>query len=559
MKTALIVDDHEENRYLLRTVLTSAGYEVREASNGADALNEARSHPPTIIISDILMPQMDGFAFCRECSRDPALAKIPFVFYTATYTSPADEALAAKLGAARFITKPVGDDEFIAAISDIVEAQESGRLAPRPAPPEDETVYYRLYNEVLIHKLEVKVLELEQQIAERLRAEGEREQLQAQLIQAQKVDAVGRLAGGIAHDFNNVLSVIIGFAELALDTSANESVRDDLVAICDAAKRGAEIVRQLLAFARKQSASPVPLNANESIVSLNKMIGRLLGDSIKITTVFEPGLWPIRIDPTHFDQIVINLLTNARDAMANEGTIAIRTSNVTIDEDYVRRHPGAHTGEYVALEVTDKGSGMDAVTRERLFEPFFTTKTQQFGTGLGLSTVLGIVERSGGHIDVHSVIDEGTTFTIFLPRDQEPAAPPAAERSVRMAPADATVLVVEDNPTVLGLVRRTLESRNYRVLSAAAAEDALRIGRNESGRIDLVLVDTAMPQMTGKTLVERLREDHPDVKALYSCGYRADLVTRQEGLSADAFIQKPFTPGALADRIRGILHPTLGH
>ncbi|HEX2453730.1 MAG TPA: response regulator [Vicinamibacterales bacterium] len=555
MKTALIVDDHEENRYLLRTVLTAAGYQVQEASNGADALNEARNRPPTIIISDILMPQMDGFAFCRECSRDSVLAKIPFVFYTATYTSPADEALAAKLGAARFITKPVSDDEFVAAISAIVDAQASGRLAPRPAPPEDETVYYRLYNEVLIHKLEDKVLELEQQIGERLRAEEEREQLQAQLIQAQKVDAVGRLAGGIAHDFNNVLSVIIGFAELALDTSANEAVRDDLVAICDAAKRGAEIVRQLLAFARKQTASPVAINPNASIVSLNKMIGRLLGDNIKITTTFEPAVWPIRIDPTHFDQIVINLLTNARDAMEGEGTITIRTSNLTMDDEYVRRHPGARAGDYVALEVADRGTGMDATTRERLFEPFFTTKTQQFGTGLGLSTVLGIVERSGGHIDVHSVLGEGTTFTIYLPRDCEPASEPAVERTRDARPADATVLVVEDNPTVLALVKRTLESRNYRVLSATGADEATRIGNREPGRIDLVLADTAMPQMTGKALVDRLREEHPDIKALYSCGYRADLVMKEGSDGAEEYIQKPFTPHALADRIRRILHP----
>jgi signal transduction histidine kinase len=555
MKTALIVDDHEENRYLLRTVLTAAGYQVQEASNGADALNEARNRPPTIIISDILMPQMDGFAFCRECSRDSVLAKIPFVFYTATYTSPADEALAAKLGAARFITKPVSDDEFVAAISAIVDAQASGRLAARPAPPEDETVYYRLYNEVLIHKLEDKVLELEQQIAERLRAEEEREQLQAQLIQAQKVDAVGRLAGGIAHDFNNVLSVIIGFAELALDTSANEAVRDDLVAICDAAKRGAEIVRQLLAFARKQTASPVAINPNESIVSLNKMIGRLLGDNIKITTTFEPAVWPIRIDPTHFDQIVINLLTNARDAMEGEGTITIRTSNLTMDDDYVRRHPGARAGDYVALEVADRGTGMDATTRERLFEPFFTTKTQQFGTGLGLSTVLGIVERSGGHIDVQSVLGEGTTFTIYVPRDREPASEPAVERSRGARPADATVLVVEDNPTVLALVKRTLESRNYRVISATGADEATRIGNQEPGRIDLVLADTAMPQMTGKALVDRLREEHPDIKALYSCGYRADLVMKEGSDGAEEYIQKPFTPHALADRIRRILHP----
>jgi two-component system cell cycle sensor histidine kinase/response regulator CckA len=555
MKTALIVDDHEENRYLLRTVLTAAGYQVQEASNGADALNEARNRPPTIIISDILMPQMDGFAFCRECSRDSALAKIPFVFYTATYTSPADEALAAKLGAARFITKPVSDDEFVAAISAIVDAQASGRLAARPAPPEDETVYYRLYNEVLIHKLEDKVLELEQQIAERLRAEEEREQLQAQLIQAQKVDAVGRLAGGIAHDFNNVLSVIIGFAELALDTSANEAVRDDLVAICDAAKRGAEIVRQLLAFARKQTASPVAINPNESIVSLNKMIGRLLGDNIKITTTFDPAVWPIRIDPTHFDQIVINLLTNARDAMEGEGTITIRTSNLTMDDEYVRRHPGARAGDYVALEVADRGTGMDATTRERLFEPFFTTKTQQFGTGLGLSTVLGIVERSGGHIDVHSVLGEGTTFTIYLPRDCEPVSEPAVERSRGARPADATVLVVEDNPTVLALVKRTLESRNYRVLSATGADEATRIGNQEPGRIDLVLADTAMPQMTGKALVDRLREEHPDIKALYSCGYRADLVMKEGSDGAEEYIQKPFTPHALADRVRRILHP----
>ena len=273
-------------------------------------------------------------------------------------------------------------------------------------------------------------------------------------------------------------------------------------------------------------------------------------------TAFEPAIWPIRIDPTHVDQIVINLLTNARDAMGNEGTITIRTSNVTIDEEYVRRHPGAHAGEYVALEVADQGSGMDDVTRERLFEPFFTTKTQQFGTGLGLSTVLGIVERSGGHIDVHSVVGEGTTFT-NLPSTRPGAGGSAGNRALgacgargrdrarrRRQPdgagtgeADARVAQL---PRALGGCRRGCSAHRT------------RRGRED----DLVLVDTEMPQMTGKTLVERLREDHPDVKALYSCGYRANLVTHQEGLNADAYIQKPFTPGALAERIRGILHPT---
>ena len=333
----------------------------------------------------------------------------PVRVYTATYTSPADEALAASLGAVRFITKPVSDDEFISAISEIVAAQasDSSRLLAR-APPEDETVYYRLYNEVLIHKLEAKVLELEQQIAERLRAEGEREQLQAQLVQAQKVEAVGRLAGGIAHDFNNVLSVIIGFAELALDTSVNDSVRDDLVAICDAAKRGAEIVRQLLAFARKQSASPVALNVNgvDRLAQQDDRatVGRQHQDhyGVRARDLADQD----RSDAFRSDR-TINLLTNARDAMAHEGTIVIRTSNVTTDDDYVRRHPGARTGDYVALEVTDRGSGMDATTRERLFEPFFDNEDEESGTGLGLSTVLGIVERSGGHIDVHSVLGEG--------------------------------------------------------------------------------------------------------------------------------------------------------
>ncbi len=558
MKSALIVDDHDDNRYLLRTILSASGYAVVEASSGVEALAQARRERPTIIISDILMPQMDGFSLCRVCKRDSALADIPFVFYTATYTSAQDEELALKLGAARFIIKPVSDDVFVAVIADVLGEHAGGRLGVRPPPADDETVYYRLYNEVLIHKLEEKVLELERQIAERLRADAERERLQAQLTQAQKMEAVGRLAGGVAHDFNNALCVIIGSAELALETTRPEAAAYEyLQAICDAGRRGAQIVRQLLAFARKETASAIGVNPNSALTSVHGMLSRLIGEDIELTMALQPGVWPIRIDPTHFDQIVINLLTNARDAMSGGGRIGVSTSNVTLGDEPDRPgHPRLPPGEYVSLTVTDTGSGMDAATRERMFEPFFTTKPDQFGTGLGLSTVLGIVERSGGRIDVRSEPGEGTTFTICLPRytevaPVEPAKPVAASKA-----GGGTVLVVDDNPELLTVVRRTLESYNYRVLTTTTATEAVRIAQGRDPEIDVLLTDLVMPFMSGKQVAQAARAHQPGLRVLYMSGYPAAVLSERALIGeGDPYIQKPFTPQTLAERIRHALSP----
>jgi PAS domain S-box-containing protein len=684
MKSALIVDDHDENRYLLRTILSASGYTVLEASSGIEALEQARRTRPAIIISDILMPQMDGFSLCRVCKRDSDLADVPFVFYTATYTSSQDEALARKLGAARFIIKPVSDDVFVSVIADVLEEHASGHLAVQPPPADDETVYYRLYNEVLIHKLEDKVLELERQVAERLRAEAaieraalqlraavtaanvglwdwdldtnvvfyspewkrqigyedhevssnisewwdrvhpddrerivdavrafaekrrpdfdvefrvrhkdasyrwmlsqaslieddrgrplrmlgshvdvtarkradaEREHLQTQLTQAQKLEAVGRLAGGVAHDFNNALCVVIGSAELALDlTRPDEGAYEYLQSICDAGRRGAQIVRQLLAFARKEAVSAIGVDPNDALTSVHGMLSRLIGEDIELTMTLQPDVWAIRIDPTHFDQIIINLLTNARDAMSGGGRIRVATANVVLDDASVKRWPGLAPGEYVSLEVTDTGCGMDAATRDRIFEPFFTTKPDESGTGLGLSTVLGIVERNGGRIDVHSELGKGSTFTIHLPRFS--GVTPRTEAETISAPPTGgeTVLVVEDNPSLLTVVRRTLESYNYRVLTAKTATDAMQISQSADQGIDVLVTDLVMPYMNGKQLAQAVRADQPGLRVLYMSGYPATVLSERMLISeGDPYIQKPFTPQMLAERIRQAL------
>jgi two-component system cell cycle sensor histidine kinase/response regulator CckA len=311
----------------------------------------------------------------------------------------------------------------------------------------------------------------------------------------------------------------------------------------------------LLAFARKETASAIGLNPNSALTSVHGMLSRLIGEDIELSIAVEPDVWPIRIDPTHFDQIVINLLTNARDAMSGGGRIRVATANVTLDEPSVRRwHPAMTPGEYVSLEVTDTGCGMDAATRDRIFEPFFTTKADESGTGLGLSTVLGIVERNGGRIDVQSEVGKGSTFKIYLPRFSSVQPEEEVETFSTPPRGGETVLVVEDNAALLTVVRRTLESYEYRVLTATTASEAMQISQNAQQSIDVLVTDLVMPQMNGKALAQAVRAYQPGLRVLYMSGYPAAVLNERALIAdGDPYIQKPFTPQMLAERIRQAL------
>jgi two-component system, cell cycle sensor histidine kinase and response regulator CckA len=393
-------------------------------------------------------------------------------------------------------------------------------------------------------------------ITERKRAEEEQRKLQAQLVQAQKMESVGRLAGGVAHDFNNMLSVILGHAELALEELApDHSVYADLKEIDSAGRRSAGLVRQLLAFARKQTIAPIVLDLNETVESMLKMLRRLIGENIDLA--WQPGqqLWPVRMDPSQIDQILANLCVNARDAIDQTGRISIEVRNVTIDQKHLDRYYYFVPGDYVLLAVTDDGCGMDTETLSHLFEPFFTTKEVGKGTGLGLATIYGIVKQNHGFITADSAPGRGTTFKIYLPRHAAAAATDQERRSsVPHARGHETVLLVEDEPSILKMGKTFLERLGYQVLTAAAPEDAIRLAREHAGEIHLLMTDVIMPEMNGRDLAVHVAAIYPQIKCLFMSGYTADIIAGHGVLEEGVhFVQKPFSRGELAVKVREAL------
>jgi PAS domain S-box-containing protein len=393
-------------------------------------------------------------------------------------------------------------------------------------------------------------------ITERKRAEAEKEKLQAQLTQAQKMESVGRLAGGVAHDFNNMLGAILGNTSLALQDLPPESLaRECLQEIADCARRSADLTRQLLAFARQQTIAPQVLDLNDTVAGMLKMLRRLIGEDIDLAWLPGKDLGPVKVDPSQIDQILANLCVNARDAIKGVGKITIETGNVVLDEAYVAGHVEARVGEYVRLAVSDNGCGMSPEVRAHLFEPFFTTKGLGQGTGLGLATVYGIVKQNNGFIGVYSEPGQGTTFQIHLPRHAAPTVSPAGPEA---APAPGrgheTILLVEDEPALLRISRRVLENLGYRVLAARGPGEAIQLAREHAGTIHLLMTDVVMPEMNGRDLAKNLLSQYPHLKRLFMSGYTADVIAHHGVLDPGIhFLQKPFTVEALADKVREAL------
>ena len=393
-------------------------------------------------------------------------------------------------------------------------------------------------------------------ITERKKGEAEKEKLQAELLQAQKMESVGRLAGGVAHDFNNMLGVIIGHTEMAMDqVDPTQLLYSDLQAILNAAQRSSNLTRQLLAFARKQTVSPKVLDLNDTIEGMLKMLQRLIGEDIHLS--WQPGrdLWPVKVDPSQIDQILANLCVNARDAIAGIGKITITTGNISFDEVYCASRAGCVPGKYVLLDVSDSGCGMDKEILSKLFEPFFTTKEVGKGTGLGLAMVYGIVKQNKGFIDVYSEPGEGTTFRIYLPRhvgkDEQPRAEAPQESVTR---GQETILVVEDEPEILSTTKRVLEKQGYKVLTAITPGEAIHLAEKHSGEIDLLLTDVVMPEMNGRDLAKKMLSLYPHLKRLFMSGYTADVIAHQGVLDDGVhFIQKPFSIKDLATKVRQAL------
>jgi two-component system cell cycle sensor histidine kinase/response regulator CckA len=384
----------------------------------------------------------------------------------------------------------------------------------------------------------------------------ERKRLETQLLQAQKLESIGQLAGGVAHDFNNLLTVITGHADLALGMAApNDPTRSDLEELRKAADRAAGLTRQLLAFARKQILEPRVLTLNDLVLEMDKLLRRLIGEDIELITLPAPDLGRVRVDPGQIEQVLINLVVNARDAMPEGGKLTIETQNVVLDDAYAQLRVGVIVGSYVMLAVSDTGIGMDQATQQHIFDPFFTTKAIGRGTGLGLATCYGIVKQHTGNIWVYSEVGQGTTFKIYLPRVGE-----AAELAVQpdgsqeMPRGTEVVLLVEDEPAVRNLVARVLRTQGYTLLEAGTGGEALQVIQTHPAVIDLLVTDVVMPEMSGKALADHMARRYPRIRVLFISGYTDRAIVHHGRLEPDViFLQKPFTPLALAQKVRAVL------
>jgi len=668
----LIVDDHEENRYLLEALLRGQGHEVVSATDGAEALEKALHDDFDMIITDILMPRMDGFQLCREVKKNEKLKKIALVFYTSTYIDPKDEKFALSLGAEKFIIKPTEPDVFIEILKAVIRSYQTGTpVAPKPVV-EEEAVYLKEYNERLIRKLEDKVVRVEsinkglgesekkyrelidtandaigtigptgyfsfvnpkfcemtgyskeeakelhfsklvhpedsamvtenlrkrlsgeevprdyefrgltragetiyvdinssiiesegkivgilgiiRDITERKQAAEEKEKIQVQLLQAQKMEAIGTLAGGVAHDFNNLLTAIQGYTDLAMmKVDETDPLYRDLKQIHLAAVRAASLTRQLLLFSRKQPMDFTPLGINRMVDDLLKMLERLIGEDIATKTELDSDPWTVRADKGNIERVIMNLAVNARDAMPEGGELTIKTENVILDDEHCKLIPESRPGKFVCLSVGDTGVGMDKGSIEHIFEPFFSTKETGKGTGLGLSVIYGIAKQHEGWINVYSEPGRGSTFRFYLPafsikvEDETKEAISLKE----LQGSGERILLVEDEEGVRKLAMRVLGENGYVVFEAANAKEALDIFEREEGKIHLAFCDVVLPDRTGLELVDQLLSRKPELRVLMSSGYADQKsqwpVIRERGFR---FLQKPY---ALPDLLRAI-------
>ncbi len=666
----LIVEDNVDDRRLLRTNLEHHGCDVIEATNGREGYEQAKSNPVDLIISDALMPEMDGFQFLRKIKTDRDLKAIPFIFYSAVYTGYNEAELAISLGAAEFIIKPRDLEEFWKDIQDVL--MECSLLKERPVSPvliEEEEEYLRKYSAIIATKLEENLRELEKAnttirdsercyrnlfnsmrdvviitdkdrmildvnqpalrdvfgyetgdvigkstemlYAERKgfimtgrevydqadivkgklvevdfqrenknvfhselyalkligddgEAEGniglirdisERKMLEKQLLQAQKMESIGQLAGGVAHDFNNILTAIIGYACIAQMKMVKEDpIRESIDNILESANRAAELTHSLLAFSSKQVMNLQPMDLNEIIRQVEIFLKRVIGADVELRTFMKQKTLTVNADSGQIEQVLMNLATNARDAMPTGGVFTIETDTIMVDDDSLKVLGLGKQGVYAVVLVSDTGEGMDETTRKRIFEPFFTNKEEGRGTGLGLSIVYGIIQQHNGLINVYSEPEKGTCFKIYLPLAQTPAG--ARHTLDISAPGGGieTVLVAEDDAKVRELSQQVLQEFGYTVITAENGEEAVLKFMEQKDHIQLVILDVVMPRMSGSAVYQEIRKIQPDIKALFLSGYTADAVHIQhfiaEGIS---FIQKPVSPNDFLKKVREVL------
>ena len=690
MPVVMIVDDNMESRYFLEVLLKGHGFGVRTAENGSEALKAALADPPDLVVSDILMPVMDGFALCREWKSRDELKVSPFIFYTATYTEREDEEFALSLGADRFVTKPQDPDVLVGIVRDTLFA---GRVRVEPsdfeAPALPGDQFQERHSKALLRKLEKKMEDLEEangqllrtiaelektekalkeseakyrnifenavmgifqttpqgryvsvnkalsrifgfdspeemmsaikdidsqqyvthgdrerlhelyktngsieafevelyrkdgskiwiamngravrddrgnilyyegtteDISARKRAEAEKSHLESQLLQAQKMEAIGTLAGGVAHDFNNILTTIIGFGSLLqmdMDEGGTRKVYVDQ--ILSASHKAANLTQGLLAFSRKQRMELKANKVGQVIGSMEKLLRRLLTEDIDLDVRLGEGEAIIMSDASQIDQVLINLATNARDAMPKGGKLTIQAGRVEVERQVSTAHGFVAPGSYVVITVTDTGTGMSEQTIEKIFEPFFTTKEAGKGTGLGLSIVYGIVKQHEGYIKVISEPGRGTAFHLYFPASIAKAEDSTPVRE-DIEGGTETILIAEDNGQLRALIKEVLERKGYGVIEAADGDDAVEKFKERRDEIDLLILDVVMPRKNGKEAYEEIARLKPDARVCFTSGYTGDVVLgkgiRDESVD---YISKPLSPNDLLLKVRQVL------
>ncbi|HWU90288.1 MAG TPA: ATP-binding protein [Kofleriaceae bacterium] len=413
----------------------------------------------------------------------------------------------------------------------------------------------RTSHDELERRVAERTAELERESDERRRAEEALRRVQEQLLQAQKMEAIGRLAGGVAHDFNNLLTVVLSYASLLLPTfEPGDRRREYIEEVKRAGERGAALTQKLLAFSRQQVIEGKVLDLARIVGEMDAMIQRLVGEDVTVEAIIAPDLGRIMADESSIEQVILNLVINARDAMPGGGKLTIEARNVDLDEGYALEHLGGIRGAHVLLAISDTGVGMDKATQQRIFEPFFTTKPMGKGTGLGLATVFGIVKQAGGNIWVYSEPGQGTTFKVYLPRTDEAGAHAGAEGAVAAPASAGTVLVAEDEQQLRDVARRALEQRGFSVLAAGSGREAVELCAEHAGTIDLLLTDVVMPGMSGRELADRLTALRPAMKVVYMSGYTENVVVNRDVTDARrSFLPKPFTPETLLRKVREVL------
>jgi signal transduction histidine kinase len=597
MAQILIAEDSPTQAARLIHALEARGFGVASAADGEQALALFAEADFDVVISDVMMPGMTGYELCRAIKHHAGKPPAPVILLT-SLSEPMDVINGLECGADSFVRKPYESDELVARVDRVLANARKRRddqlsagidvvfMGSRFTITSDRTQILDLlistFEETVRANRELQGIRselvaanakirgyadaLEERVRDRTRAleaanevlrteSAARHTAESQLVQAQKMEAIGTLTGGVAHDFNNLLGVVIGNLDLLRPMVPADGEAEELVEEClSAALRGSDLTRRLLAFARRQTLNPEPIDVNELVAGTAKLLSRALGEAIEVALDLEPGIWTVTVDPAQLEASITNLATNARDAMPKGGRLRVATRNRVLDADYAAQYPDVAPGAYALIEVSDNGSGMPPEIAARIFEPFFTTKEKDKGTGLGLAMVFGFMKQSHGHINVYSELGTGTVFRLYLPRSDATAAAVRATTSEAEASGQGElVLVVEDNPAMRKIVAVQLRSLNYRVIEAASAVNALEILEHEP--VQVVLSDVIMPgPCNGIELVRITRTRWPDIRVVLSSGFADPTVLAELGsVEQVRVLSKPYRKADLAREIRNAL------